>query len=165
MNFIRKPRELLHELYKASVIIKGIDGILEITGGFLLIFFSPITITRTILFLGRTELVENPRHPLISFIYHVASGFSLHRRHFYSLLFLSHGTVKLTLVGGLMRNKLWAYPTTMAIFTAFVLYQTFEIYSSPSVILGIITIIDIFVVLLIGREYHTLNKTENSLRL
>ena len=144
MNFTRKPLELLHGLYKFSVIIKGIDGILEIIGGFLLIFFSPLAMTRTVLFLGRTELVENSRRPLINFIYHMASGLSLHRRYFYSLLFLHHGAVKLFLVSELVKNKLWAYPTTMAIFTLFALYQTFEIWSSPSVLLGAITVMRSF---------------------
>jgi uncharacterized membrane protein len=161
MNFIRKPRELLHQLYNVSVIFKGIDGILEIIGGLLLIFFSPLTITRTVLFLGRTELTEGSRHHLLSYLYQIASGISLHRRHFYSLLFISHGAVKLILVGGLMKNKLWAYPTTMVIFTAFVFYQISEIYSSPFVLLVGITVIDVFVVLLIGREYFTIEKTKS----
>jgi uncharacterized membrane protein len=163
MNFIRKPLELLHRLYKASVIIKGIDGILEIIGGFLLIFFSPLTITNTILFLARTELTKGSRHRLLVYFYQVASNTSLHRRHFYSLLFLSHGALKLILVSGLMRNKVWAYPTTMVIFTAFALYQAFEIYSSPSIPLGIITAVDILVVLLIGREYYAMKRSEISL--
>ncbi len=154
MNFIRKQRELLHELYDFSVIIKGVDGFLEIIGGLLLIFFSPLAITRTVLFLGRTELVGNPRHPFINFIYGIASGVSVHRRYVYSFLFLSHGAVKLILVGGLVRNKIWAYPTTIIIFTVFAFYQSFEIYSNPSPLLAVITLIDIFVVLLISREFY-----------
>lgn len=161
MNLIRKPRKFLHQLYKASVIIKGIDGILEIIGGFLLIFFSPLTITRTVLFLARIELTKDPRHHLLSYFYQIASGIPLHRRHFYSLLFISHGAVKLILVGGLMKNRLWAYPTTMVIFTAFVFYQISEIYSSPSILLVVITVIDVFVVLLIGREYLTIEKKKS----
>jgi uncharacterized membrane protein len=162
MNLIRKPRELLHQLYRASVIIKGIDGILEIVGGFLLIFFSPLAITKTILFLARIELTRGSGHHLLIYFYQIASDFSLHRRHFYSLLFLSHGAIKLVLVGGLMRNRLWAYPTTMAIFTVFVFYQTLEIYSSPSILLVVITVVDVFVVLLIGREYYKVRRSEIS---
>ncbi len=162
MNLIRRPRQLLHELYGISVIVKGVDGILEIIGGLLLIFFSPLSITRTILFLGRTELVENPRHPLINIIYHLASGLSLQKRHFYSLLFLSHGAVKLIMVFGLVKNKLWAYPATIAIFTAFVFYQAFEMYYSPSLLLGVITLIDIFVVLLISREYQAVSRAKSA---
>lgn len=163
MNFTLKSRELLHGFYRLSVLLKGIDGALEVIGGVLLVFFSPLTITKTFLFLGRTELVDDPRHPLITFIYHMVSGLSIHRRHFYSLLFFSHGAVKLFLVNGLMRNKLWAYPATMVIFTAFALYQTFEIYSSPSILLVVITAIDIFVVLLIGREYRTIKNRQIAL--
>ncbi len=161
MKFIRRPRELLHHLYEASVVIKGIDGILEIVGGSLLIFFSPLTITRTVLFFARLKLTEGSRHHLLSYFYQIASGISLHRRHFYSLLFISHGAIKLILVGGLMKNKLWAYPTTMVIFTAFVFYQMSEIYSSPSILLVVITVVDVLVVLLIGREFLTIEKTKS----
>lgn len=164
MNFKQRRNELLHGLYKISVIVKGVDGILEVAGGILLIFFSPLTITRSILFFAHHELVEDPRHPLINYLYQIASGLSLQRRQFYSLLFLSHGAVKLVMVSGLMRNKMWAYPATMVIFTAFVFYQTFEMYFSPSILLVAITVIDIFVVLLIGREYQT-RKEARSMRV
>jgi len=158
MKFVQKSQRLLNYLYRISLIAKGIDSIIEIIGGGLLLFVSPRVITKTVLVLAHTELVEGSRHPLIACIIHIASDFSLKTRQFYSLLFLGHGAVKLFLVVGLVRNKMWAYPTTMLVFTFFIFYQAYEICISPSVMLGMITLIDVSVVLLIWREYNRTKK-------
>jgi len=126
---------------------------MEMLGGVLLLLVSPRTITRTVLLFAHAELVGDPHHPIITFVYHIAASLTFQTRQFYSILFLSHGAIKLFLVAGLMKNKLWAYPITILVFTIFVFYQTYEIIVDPSILLGAITIIDLFVIFLIWREY------------
>ncbi|MHB8174923.1 MAG: DUF2127 domain-containing protein, partial [Nitrospirota bacterium] len=69
-----------------------------------------------------------------------------------------HGAVKLFLAAGLVRNKLWAYPASIAIFSGFALYQFYQLSLGYSLFLWIVTIVDILVVGLIVHEYRYVKK-------
>ncbi|BCG83133.1 hypothetical protein MesoLj113b_66750 [Mesorhizobium sp. 113-3-3] len=49
----------------------------------------------------------------------LASNFSVSTQHFYAFYLLSHGIVKLALVVALLKNKLWAYPSSLIVLGLF----------------------------------------------
>lgn len=64
------------------------------------------------------------------------------------------GLTKPTLVAGLLRGKLWAYPAALWFLTVFVLYQTYRIFLTYSVALAGLTAFDLVVMFLIWHEYR-----------
>jgi uncharacterized membrane protein len=73
---------------------------------------------------------------------------------FVGFYLLTHGSVKLGLVIGLLKGRMWAYPSSLAVFGIFVLYQTylFTLNHSPAVVL--LTLFDLIVIWSVWREYQ-----------
>jgi|SRR6185437_15227337 len=142
----------LHDAFEIGVVLKGLDGIAEFVGGFLLLFISPGTIQNIFLFFARHEFTEDPRDFVANSLLHFVQGFSAQSL-FYAWLFIIHGAVKIVLVAGLLKNKLWAYPSAAVAFSLFVLYQVYQMTFDYSPLLLIITIIDVFVIGLTVHEY------------
>jgi uncharacterized membrane protein len=78
----------------------------------------------------------------------------IHTRFSASVFLIVHGVVKLGLVGGLATNKLWSYPAAIVVFTGFTIYQVYQLIHQNSLFLGIATVLDVTVVLLVIAEYQ-----------
>ncbi len=141
-----------HEFFELGIILKGIDGFLELAGGVALFFISPGTINTIALFFIRGELSEDPKDFLANLLLHATQGL-IQTQIFAGMLLIAHGLVKIFLVIALRRNKLWAYPAAIAIFGGFVLYQFYQLSVGYSLFLWVVTIIDIAVIGLIVHEY------------
>ena len=50
----------MHRIFAVSVLIKGVDGVLETIGGILLMFVSPKALNSLVIFLTAHELSEDP---------------------------------------------------------------------------------------------------------
>src|SRR2546425_1654372 len=53
-------RQYVHRLFAASVLIKGMDGVLETIGGILFMFVSPKALNSLVISLTAHELSEDP---------------------------------------------------------------------------------------------------------
>ena len=73
---------------------------------------------------------------------------------FAALYLLSHGLVKMVLVGALLRNKLWAYPWMIGFLAVFIVYQLYRMTFAPTLGLATLTIFDAFIAWLTYREYR-----------
>ena len=62
------------------------------------------------------------------------------------------------LVAGLLREKLWAYPASFAVFGAFIAYQLYRYSLTGDVGLILLSIFDAFVIYLAVHEYRLLRK-------
>jgi uncharacterized membrane protein len=82
----------------------------------------------------------------------------IHSRGAASLFLLVHGAVKLGLVCGLVARRPWSYPAAIMIFTAFTIYQLQQLAQQYSGFLGIVTLLDIIVILSIAAEYRYVRK-------
>jgi uncharacterized membrane protein len=122
-----KPRGLLDTTFEVSIILKGLDGLLELVGGLLLLAVSPATI---------------------------GNGLTGSAVRFAAAYLLVHGIVKVFLVVALLRNKLWAYPWLIFTLVVFIGYQLYRIALVPSAWLIALTVFDAFVVWLTWREWQ-----------
>jgi uncharacterized membrane protein len=59
-----RPPDLLGQTFEVGILLKGLDGLLEVLGGLLLLVVSPATIDRVVTSLTRHELSEDPRDVL-----------------------------------------------------------------------------------------------------
>jgi len=53
-------RQHVHRLFAVSVLIKGVDGVLETIGGILFMLVSPKALNSLVIFLTAHELSEDP---------------------------------------------------------------------------------------------------------
>ena len=153
---MRFPKEahLRELLFRVSVLAKGLDGVLEIAGGIALWAVSQGWIVRAVGFLTQDEIAEDPHDLVANYLRHAARHFSLGSEHFMAIYLLGHGVVKIFVVVALLRNKLWAYPIAIVVFSGFVAYQIYRFALTGGAGLIALTIIDLIVIWFIWLEYR-----------
>lgn len=145
--------KLLHKSFEIALFIKGVDGLLEIIGGILMIFLNPVRLNRFTLILTQHELSEDPRDVIANYMRKAASGFSISTQYFSIFYLMSHGIIKLVLVILLWKRKMWAYPLTIVSLILFIIYQVYRCMISYSTGLVMLTIFDILMIILTIIEY------------
>jgi uncharacterized membrane protein len=145
----------LDRVFRTSVILKGIDGALEIIGGLLLLILSPHTIDATVRTFTEHELSQDPHDFVAGHLLHASGGLTHGTTVYAGIYLLSHGLAKVALVIAVLQDRLWAYPAMMALLTAFIAYQLYRLAVSLTIGLTLLTIFDAFVVWLTWREYQT----------
>jgi len=149
----------MHTTFEVGVILKGVDGVLQIVGAALLLFIKPGQIRHAVVLLTRHALSKNPDDVFANYLLRAAEHLSMNRQLFASLYLFAHGTVKVALVWALLNGKLWAYPAAILIFTAFSAYQIYQFTISHSIALVVLTVLDVVVIVLTWGEYSRLRHT------
>ncbi len=80
-----RSKSLLDKTYRWGLFAKGLDGLLELLGGVLLITASPQAITGVTRFLTQREIVHNPHDFIATHIMAKVVGVSLGAGHIYHL--------------------------------------------------------------------------------
>lgn len=146
--------DLLDRAFLVGIVLKGLDGLLEVIGGLLLLVISPTTIDQVTRALTQHELSEDPHDFFATHILHIAGALSGSTLRFGAAYLLSHGVVKIVLVRALLRNQLWAYPWLIVFLIVFIAYQVYRLTFAFSIGLVLLTLFDIVVVWLTYREYQ-----------
>ena len=149
----------IHRLFDIGLILKGIHSVIEIVGGFLVLFISQQFIVNLVLSFTHGELSEDPKDFISNYLITTARGFSVNSQHFIAFYLLSHGIIKAFLVINLFKEKIWAYPIAMGVFCLFGVYQVVEYFRTGSTWLLALTILDIIVIYLTAHEYRYMKKT------
>ena len=157
MKLIPKEKTL-HGLFRIGIFLKGLDGILEIAGGLLLLFVSRAAMNQVVRILTQHELQEDPDDWFANLVRQAVAHISVNTKIFASLYLVGHGFIKLLLVVGLWQNKLWSYPTALAFLLGFIGYQIYRINLSFSWGLMFLTAFDFVVALLVWHEYGWLKQ-------
>jgi uncharacterized membrane protein len=148
------PKDTLDRVFEIGIVLKGLNGLLELVGGILLLLVTPSQIYGIVRDLTQPELSNDPRDFLASRLLHTADGLTGSSLLFGAAYLLIHGIVKVVLVAALLRNKIWAYPWMIAVLTAFIGYQAYRIVLSPTIGLIALTVFDVAIVALTWREYR-----------
>lgn len=142
---------LLDRTFDIGVTLKGLDGILEIFGGALLLVLKPHTINHVFNWLAQSWLVGS--HELLTHYVQELNNYVLGGTLFAALYLLLHGLVKIVLVVAVLRRQLWAYPVMIAFLAIFIVYQAYLLLLGYSTPLLLLTLFDLFVVWLTWKEY------------
>lgn len=149
-----EPRHtLLDRTFFVSLILKGLDGVLELIGGILLLVVSPGQIGAITRFLTQHELSEDPHDLIANALLHMTGSLSVSASLFGAIYLLLHGLVKIVLVWAVLADHLWAYPWMIVFLLIFIGYQGYQIIVAFSWGLVFLTAFDIFIVYLTWREY------------
>lgn len=156
-----KKNSIFHKSFKIGILVKGIDSVLEMIGGILLIFLNPNRLNKLVTLLTQHELSEDPKDVVANFIIKLSSHFSLSGQYFGIFYLMSHGIIKLILVIMLWKRKIWAYPLTVVSLILFILYQIYRCTIMYSTGLVLLTVFDIVMIILTLIEYKSI-KDNNS---
>jgi uncharacterized membrane protein len=149
-----------HNIFLLSILLKGLNGAIEIIVALLIIAFRPITVINLVNFLTQNEISEDPRDLIANFLIHSLQNYSASLQIFWSAYFFIHGAIKIFLVISLWQRRLWAYPTAISIFALFIVYQLYRFSLTNSFFLIILSIFDVLVIILTALEYKRLKKQE-----
>jgi uncharacterized membrane protein len=144
----------LHQLFEASLVIKGLLAASEAVAGLGLWLTPNKSILLLVIWLTRNEIAQDPSDEMAIWFRHAAEAFPIQTQHFYALYLLAHGLLKLLMVGMLARRVLWAYPAAMAVLAGFVLYQMHQWTQSHSSVLFLLSGFDLFMIGLVWREFN-----------
>lgn len=151
-----EKEKYIHKIFVWSVLLKALDGVLETIAGVILLF--PGTLTNIIQFIVQNELFEDPHDFIFSHLHTAVVGLTGASELFIALYLLSHGLIKVVLVAGLLRDKAWAYPSAIIVFTLFIVYQLYHYLFTHSVFLLVLTILDLAIIWLTWHEYRYFKK-------
>ena len=150
--------ENIHRLFEVSLVLKGLFALSEIAGGVVAYFISRRFLLGIVTAITQDELTEDSRDLVANYLLHQAQGFSVTAQHFTAFFLLSHGLVKLWLIVGLLRERLWYYPTAIVVFALFIGYQSYRFSFTHSLVLALITALDVVVIGLTWHEYRYLRR-------
>jgi len=148
----------IHQIFQVSVLLKGAHALIECLGGIALALVSTSSIANFVNAITQDELIKDPNDFVATHLLTMAHNFSVQTQHFYAFYLLSHGIVKVALVVGLLREKLWAYPASLVVLTLFVLYQLYRFSYTHGLGLIVLTLFDIVVMGLIWHEYGLMRR-------
>jgi uncharacterized membrane protein len=145
---------LLDRVFDVSITLKGLDGVLEVIGGLLLLFLTPHRLNAIVEFLTQHELSQDPRDFLATHLLSFAHSYTASTALFLAAYLVSHGIIKIVLVVALLQQRLWAYPLAMVVLSIFIVYQIYRLALHLSFGLLALTLFDIFIVGLTALEYR-----------
>jgi uncharacterized membrane protein len=144
----------LDRIFKISLVLKGLDGVLELVGGILLLLVSPSQISALARFLTQHELAEDPHDFVANNLLHLTSNLTVSASLFGAVYLLLHGAVKVVLVWAVLKDRIWAYPWMIAFLIVFIGYQIYQMAVTFSAALLLLTAFDAFIVWLTVLEYR-----------
>ena len=149
-----KGGEFLNATFRISLVLKGVDGLLELVGGILLLLVTPGQISSLVRTLTQHELSVDSGDLLATAARHAADSLTVSASTFAAAYLLLHGLVKIVLVWAVLKDYLWAYPWMIAFLLVFIVFQSYRITVSFSWALVLLTLFDVLIVWLTWREYR-----------
>ena len=153
-----KAGNLFNTVYDIGIIIKGIDGFIELMAG-LVLLVAP-SVAHTILMFIHNEFAEGPTHHLrqyiAQYVAHVDTNLAKAGMMFLIIFLISHGVVKLALVYALLKKIVQAYPIALVVLGLFLVYQIYAFIREPGIGMGLFIILDAAIIGLVWREYKLL---------
>jgi uncharacterized membrane protein len=149
-----QPKSNLDKFFEVSVLLKALDGMLEVIGGLLLLIIRPEHIVGWARDLTVSELKEDPHDFIANHIVHWANSYTKQVAIFAAVYLLLHGVIKVVLVFEVLRNHLWAYLALVIVTFVFVIYQVARIIEKPTLSFVLLTLFDVIVIGLTTREYR-----------
>ena len=146
----------IHTLFRVSLWLKGAFALAEVLTGVAAFFVSKPFLLNFALWITKGELVEDPNDFGANLVLHSVRHLSVDAQRFAGVYLLGHGVIKLWLIVGLLRERLWYYPTALGLFVLFIVYQLYRYAFTHSIWLLAVTALDLLVIALTWHEWRYL---------
>jgi uncharacterized membrane protein len=150
--------ELAHKVFWIGIAFKTLNAVLEVAGGIALLSISRQSIVDLVYTIFRHELAQDPADWLANFVLREALNLSPGMKLFAIIYLLTHGLIKLTLIGAIWQSKLWAYPLAAVVFSLFVVYQVYRFAYTYSIVMLLLTVVDLIIIALLFPEYSRVSE-------
>jgi len=150
--------KLEHEFFRVSIFLKGLYSFFELLAGAILFFVVSKKIFIFIYEIFQSEFLQDVHEFIIRYMPHAVENLPYQLSLFISLYLISHGIVKLGLIIALWKEKRWAYPLAIVVFGGFIVYQIYKYAIQPSLVLLVLTDLDLAVIILTWLEWKNKGK-------
>jgi len=157
-----KEHNIVTGAFDVGVVLKGLNGLLEIIAGLFLLFIPLHDIQRFLIWVTGKELRVDKQDVIANHLVHLANTLTARTYQLTIAYLLIHGFVKVFLVVMLLRRRLWAYPVAIAVFTIFGIYQAYQYSYTHSALMLALTVLDVAVIVLTSLEYRILVKERSA---
>ncbi len=154
---MKKVNSIIHHLFLAAVTAKAFNGVVEIVGSILILFYGRAA-KREAFALTNYELTERHNDFIAKFLLESAQNLSINALHFISFYLFFHGVINIFLVFSIYKKKLWAYPLAVSLFSLFLIYQVIRVFHNHSLGLAVVSVVDICMIVLTWLEYKRIVK-------
>jgi uncharacterized membrane protein len=144
----------IHLVFAWSLWTKAALALSEIVAGAVMYFVPKQFFLTFVLWVTRDEFAEDPHDFVSNLLLHSVQNISVGTQKFAALYLLAHGVVKLWLIIGLLRERLWYFPVSIVVFGLFIAYQVYRYTFTHSVWLLLITALDAAVIVITWHEYR-----------
>ncbi len=149
-----RSHDLLDRTFLVALVLKGLDGVLELAGGVALLLVSRQPLVGWAVALTQHELSEDPHDFVATHLLGSAHRLTAGAQTFAAVYLLLHGIVKVVLVAAVLRDRLWAYPWMIGFLLVFIGYQAYRFALRPTIGMAALTVFDAFVAWLTWREWR-----------
>jgi uncharacterized membrane protein len=146
-------------LFRIALLVKAIDGAVELIAAVVLLLVSGATVHRLIDDVLSRDLLGPPDGSLARHFVAGTAEFASGNRTFAVVYLGLHGVVKLALVAALLRKWMPAYPVAVVVLGLFVIYEIYRATQTGSVLLPVLAAVDVAIIVMIVREYRVLRAT------
>src|SRR5665213_115586 len=151
-------KTLFHWLFRIGIVFKGLDGLTELVGGFLFVFFSSDAMSDFVDRNTRGVLQWDPDNLLAHSLRHSFDQMSSGGKIFVAIYLLGHGAIKVLMVAGLLRDKRWVFPVALVVLLGFIGFQIYHLCGHYSIGLVVFTLLDPVIAALVWIDYRSLGK-------
>ena len=152
-NEARREKDLLW-VFDLALILKAVDGALEVLGALLVLVVPPAIVVKIIDFATAGELAQDPNDPIAHAIQNAAQAFSVSNHLLITLYLVLHGSIKILLVIGIFAGKRIAYPLFMAALAIFGAYEAYRGFVRHETLLQVLAVFDLSLLVLTAYEYR-----------
>ncbi|HYO36611.1 MAG TPA: DUF2127 domain-containing protein [Geodermatophilus sp.] len=143
-------------MLRAALVLKGLDGLVELLAGLALLVVGPRTLDAVTRRIVEHHLLGNPHGALADRFTAGEAALGSGDRTFAVVYLVLHGLVKLGLVVALLREVLRAYPVAIGVVGLFCAYEAYRAVQRGSWSLGVAAALDLAVIVLVVLEYRRL---------
>ena len=141
-------------LFDLGLILKAIDGGLEVLGAVLVLVVRPMVFVKIIEFVTAGELASDPDDIIANYLRSAAHSFAVHSHYFFAAYLALHGAIKIILVIGILRGKRIAYPLFIGALGIFGAYEAYRGIRYDQVFLQALAVFDLVMLALTAYEYR-----------
>ena len=145
---------VLDLVFLVGVALKGLDGLLELLGGIVLLLTGPDRLAREVAAITAHELGEDPHDLVAGLLVHGVQRLDPHTTAVLAVYLLVHGVVKVGIVVALLLGSRRVYPWAIGALSLFLIYQVSQMILAPGVLVAVLTALDALIIVLTWREWR-----------
>lgn len=155
---LKRKYQIFQVLFTISIVLKGIDGVVEFTGGLIFAILTKESIVNIISSFLEYDIFEIPNQTLIRWITDISHALTSNIKIFISIVLIGSGFIKFILSINLLLRKLIAFHIGFAFLITLFIYQIVQMFFTPRPFLFAMNAFDGIVIFLIWRQYVHLKK-------